>query len=124
MILEGVKCTFFNYPFKIPATIQWENLVRMPTLLNLAAMKAYTLGRRNSWKDYTDLYFMLKAGVSLKDIVTRANELYREQFSEKLFRQQLCFFKDLNPTEKIDFIIPSPPTQKEIKTFLIDQAIS
>ena len=32
----------------------------MPDLLHLAAMKAYALGRRAKWKDYVDLYFILK----------------------------------------------------------------
>ena len=36
-----------------------ENIFRLPSLLTLAAMKAYALGRRSKWKDYVDLYFLL-----------------------------------------------------------------
>ena len=31
-------------------------------------MKAYTLGRRGKWKDYVDLYFILKDYFSFSEI--------------------------------------------------------
>jgi hypothetical protein len=37
----------------------------MPTLLSLAAMKAFSLGRRAKWKDYVDLYFLLRDSLVL-----------------------------------------------------------
>ena len=38
-------------------------------LLDLAAMKAYALGRRSKWKDYVDLYFLyLVIGAKLSKI--------------------------------------------------------
>jgi hypothetical protein len=32
--------------------------ISLPTLLSLAAMKAFALGRRAKWKDYVDLFFI------------------------------------------------------------------
>ena len=37
---------------------------------------------------------------------------------------QLCFFEDIDYTEDVDFVIPNPPTQKEIQKFLCDTAIA
>jgi hypothetical protein len=60
IVINGVKVTFFNYPYKINLDFKFEKL-RMPSLLNLAAMKAYALGGRAKWKDYVDLYFNISS---------------------------------------------------------------
>ena len=36
--------------------------VKILPVKEIAAMKAYTLGRRGTFKDYVDLYFILKDG--------------------------------------------------------------
>ncbi len=48
VVINSVKMTFFQYPFAIEANIVFDNTLRMPDLLILAAMKAYALGRRHS----------------------------------------------------------------------------
>lgn len=60
LIINDVKFTFFSYPYKIEHPIKIESNITIPTLLTLAAMKAFTLGRRSKWKDYVDLYFILR----------------------------------------------------------------
>ena len=59
-LLNGVKLTFFQYPFDVQASKQSDVPFRLPALLDLAAMKAYALGRRSKWKDYVDLYYLTK----------------------------------------------------------------
>lgn len=113
--------TFFEYPFKIEAKNIFENSIRLPDLIDLSAMKAYALGRRSKWKDYVDLYFILKHHFSISQISERATTIYGQLFSEKLFRAQLCYFDDINYSESIDYIVPEVHPG-EIKTFLIDKA--
>ena len=60
LVVNEVKVTFFQYPFQIKANNSFDNIIRLPELLDLAAMKAYALGRRSKWKDFVDLYFLLK----------------------------------------------------------------
>jgi hypothetical protein len=43
VIVNEVKFTFYQYPFKINAIEILEDILRMPALLDLAAMKAYAL---------------------------------------------------------------------------------
>jgi hypothetical protein len=83
-------------------------------------MKAYALGRRSKWKDYVDLYFLLKEKFSLNEISQRASEIYCDLFSDKLFRSQLAYFEDVDYTEEVEYLISNPPTEDEIKRFLID----
>ena len=118
LIVNDVKLTFFQYPFPIQATEQLESYFRLPSLLQLAAMKAYALGRRSKWKDYVDLYFLLKDHFSIEELSTCANSLFGDLYSEKMFRAQLCYFEDVDYTEEVDYLITAPPTDEEIRKAL------
>jgi len=122
MIINKVKVTFYQYPFQIPHDYTFKDIISMPTLLDLIAMKAYALGRRAKWKDYVDLYFTLKDKFSLLEINKRANELFGNLFSEKLFRQQLSYFDDIDSSEEVEFIGEEIPKNK-IKDFLTEVAV-
>ncbi len=122
LTINDVKFTFYQYPFKINAKKEVEDFARMPTLLDLASMKAYALGRRSKWKDYVDLYFILKDYYSISEISDRSKILFGQLFSEKLFRAQLSYFDDIDYSEPVEFVVPSIH-ESEIKEFLIDKAI-
>jgi len=119
--IHDVKFTFFQYPFKVDAKQRFENYARLPELIDLAAMKAYALGRRSRWKDYIDLFYMIRNYYSVRQISARATEIYDQLFSEKLFRAQLSYFNDIDYSEPVEYLIPAVP-EDEIKEFLIDKA--
>lgn len=123
LIVNNVKVTFFQYPFPVEPTAKFETYFRLPSLLQLAAMKAYALDRRSKWKDYVDLYFLLRDHFTIADITVCATRLFGELFSEKMFRSQLCYFDDVDYTEAVDWLIPNPPTDDEIKQTLTEIAI-
>ena len=120
LVVNEVKVTFFQYPFQIKADNVFDNIIRLPELLDLTAMKAYALGRRSKWKDYVDLYFLLKENFSFEEISQRAVEIYGDLFSDKLFRTQLSYFEDVDYSEEVDYIIANPPSDNEIKQYLIE----
>lgn len=121
LIINSVKLTFFNFPYKIDTNINFEGIISMPSLLDLAAMKAYALGGRAKWKDYVDLYFILKDYYNLKEISTRAKEIFQDFFNPKLFREQLSYFDDVDYSEEIEYI-KNAISDDEIRNFLIDVA--
>jgi hypothetical protein len=121
LTINEVKFTFFQYPFKINATEMFDDILRLPKLIDLAAMKAYALGKRSKWKDYVDMYFLLKEQFSVEQITERASEIYGQFFSEKLFRAQLSYFDDIDYSEPVEYLVQSVP-EEEIKSFLIDKA--
>lgn len=46
--INGVKFTFFEYPYPVEANCKFEDTIKLPDLLNLASMKAFAaLGRRS-----------------------------------------------------------------------------
>lgn len=120
LLVGGVKVTFFQYPFPVVPEDRFENVFRLPSLISLAAMKAYALGRRSKWKDYVDLYFLLTQHFTLAEISCKATELFGELFSEKLFRAQLSYFEDIDYTEQVEYLIVNPPTDETIKKELTD----
>ena len=119
--VDGVKLTFFQFPFDIPAKTTFEGM-RMPDLVSLAAMKAYALGRRAKWKDYVDLYFILRDHFSIDAIIKKAEVLFSGLFSPKLFLQQLCYFEDIDYTEEVSFIEGHEVSEQEVKVFLTNIA--
>ena len=124
LVVNDVKLTFFQYPSQIKANNIFEGQIRIPELIDLAAMKAYALRRRSKWKDYVDLFFLLKEQFSFETISQRANAIFGNMFSDKLFRSQLSYFEDIDYTEEVDYMIPNPPTENEIKEFLITVSTS
>jgi predicted nucleotidyltransferase component of viral defense system len=122
LVVNDVKVTFFQYPFPIDPTAKFENCFRLPPLLQLAAMKAYALGRRSKWKDYVDLYFLLLDHFTIVDISAVATQIFGDLYSEKMFRSQLCYFDDVDYTEAVDWLIPNPPTEEQIKQALTEFA--
>lgn len=121
-LINEVKCTFLYYPYPIEHPEYFLDVISLPSLLDLAAMKAFALGRRSKWKDYVDMYFILKEYYSMEQIIERAKFYFPDQISEKLFRNQLAFHKDIDYTEEVDYVIDNPPSDKEIKDFLIEVA--
>ena len=123
LIVNDVKVTFFQYPFPVVPSERFETYFRMPSLLQLAAMKAYALGRRSKWKDYVDLYFLLTQNFTITEISDCAAGLFGELYSEKLFRSQLCYFEDIDYSEQVDYMMPNPPADQDIMVALTDIAV-
>ena len=124
LIINQVKFTFFSFPHKLPLNTEIKGVIKMPDLLTLAAMKAFALGRRAKWKDYLDLYFIIKDFYSVNEIANKASELFGEMFSTKLFKMQLGYFKGINYDEEVTFLIPNPPSEDEVKNFLTEISLS
>ncbi len=124
MLSNGVKITFFSFPYQVPLNSELKGFLKMPDLLTLGAMKAFALGRRSKWKNYLDLYFILKFHFSFKEVANKAKEIFKDEFIEKQFIAQLSYFKGINHEEEVTFLIPNPPTEEEVKIFLSDISLS
>jgi hypothetical protein len=122
LMINGIKITFLSFPYQIDHPVSVEQYIKTPTLLTLSSMKAFALGRRAKWKDYVDLYFILRDYYTIREIRDEADKNFGELFSEKLFREQLAFHKDIDYSEPVDFLKPAL-SDAEIKQFLIDKAI-
>ena len=124
ILIKGVKITFFHYPFNIKFKENFGYSIKMPDLLTLAAMKSYALGMRNKWKDYVDLYFIIKDFYSIKEIIKKTKDIFKGEFNERMFRTQLSYFKDVNYQEKIIWLKGFETNDEIIKKQLIKFSLS
>lgn len=122
--VRSVKFTFFNFQHPIPFTEPVEKIITMPNLLTIAAMKAYALGYRSKWKDYVDLYFIMRDFHTFRDIVGQAQKLFPFEFNERLFREQIGFFDDINYKEEVTYKSGFAVPDEAVKKFLSDVSVS
>ncbi len=120
---NDVQLTFYNYPFAIPYDVPFDDVIRVPSLLTLATMKVFALGKRAKWKDYVDLYFILQKH-SFGEIVKQSEQIFKGEFSEKLLREQLSYHADIDYTEEVVYKDGYFVDTDEIKKKLIDISIS
>lgn len=99
---DDTKVTFLYYPFKPYNQIlkSENNLAIFPTS-EIALQKAYTIGRRGEYRDYFDLYSILKNNYSsLKQVISGAKKVYGSVFDEKIFLEQLVYKTEPLPNPK------------------------
>jgi hypothetical protein len=123
-LIQETKITFFFFPFDVQHPLSWEKgEITLPSIKDLGAMKAYALGRRSKWKDYVDLYFILKFHLSFNELLQRTKTIFSGHFNSKLFREQLCYFDDMDYSESIDYL-GDAPSDDEIRHFLEKTAVA
>ena len=120
---SGVEVTFTHHPYPLLQKPIKTASIPLFHLDDLAANKAYTIGRRGAWRDYVDLFILLRW--ELYDIFTLiklATRKFTGEFNDKLFLEQLCYFKDVElvPTK----FLKKNYTADEIKSFLEQQVES
>lgn len=101
---KKIQVTLFRYQFSPLYPLVKTDSLPLFDLRDLAADKAYTLGRRPAWRDYVDLFFLLKnRHISLEKIIQDAQKKFGFRFAPKLFLEQLSYFDDIE-NFKIEFI--------------------
>lgn len=56
--------------------------------------------RQTNLKDYVDLYFLLKEGITnLEQIVELCEKKYGDEFNRRLFLEQMVYSKDIEEAE-------------------------
>ena len=123
ILVMGIKLTFLRYPFAIKAVKNFDNIINLPDLLTLSAMKAYTLGRRAKWKDYVDLFFIIKDHYPIKEIIARAKDIFGPEFNEKNFRAALSYFKDIDYSEQVEFLPGFQVADKVVQKKLVELSL-
>ncbi len=102
----GVKITCLHYPFPLLDQVISTPVIPLAGVRDIAAMKAYALGRRQSLKDYIDLYVILSRNlVSLPALLADSRAKYGDLFNDRVFLEQLLYTADLEP-EAIDWLMP------------------
>lgn len=117
---DEIGVTFVWYYYKPLYPLVKTSSLSLASVRDIVADKAFTIGRRATWRDYVDLFFLLKERVlNLPKVIRLAERKFRGEFNEALFLQQLVYFKDLNVSQ-IDFL-ERAPSSSEIQKFLEEE---
>jgi hypothetical protein len=120
VLINGVKVTFLKYPFPIINKLVKNNGLKMLDIAELAATKAYTIGRRGSLKDYVDIFFIISGGfIGLDGIIELAEKKYGHEFNSRLFLEQLVYLNDVEE-EKLLFL-KKTVNKKQLENFFIKE---
>lgn len=115
-----VDITLLYYPYKPVFPKVMTSSLPLYAVGDIAADKAYTVGRRAVWRDYVDLFFILKQElVDIFEMVKLGEQKFGVEFNPKLFLEQLIYFEDIE-ISKISFV-KEEPSILEIQHFLIKQ---
>ena len=112
LVIDGVKVTFFNYPYQTIYSLVSYGEIKLASVLEIALMKSFSIGKRLSYKDYVDWHFMLAGNyVSLSAVIEGAKRKFGADFNDRLFLGQLVSMEDI-PFQKIDFLEESVSKEK------------
>lgn len=114
--VNGVSLSFIFYPFPVIQSLKEFQGVAMLSVSEIGATKAYTLGRRATYKDYVDLYYLIaERYVTLSELLSLAQKKYKHDFDPRLFLEQLLYLEDVQDT-KVTFL-KKPVTKQALQSF-------
>ncbi len=110
LLLNGVKVTFFNaqWEFLRPKKIERFNLA---TIEAISAMKVNVMFLRAKYRDYYDLYCLVKDEMGLREIFEHSQNIV-EGINFKLFAIALLYIDDIED-DNIEYLEPIEKISKE-----------
>lgn len=90
----GLHFVYYWFPL-LKKTIPTTSL-SLASVEDISADKAHTIGRRAEWRDYADLFFILKYNILPFDtVISNAQKKYGPEFNIRLFLEQLTYWGDI-----------------------------
>ena len=118
--LDNTQLTFVKYSYPLLFKLITYQGIKLLSVPEIAATKAYTVGRRITFKDYVDLYFILRGKfVSLEKIINICKKKYKDEFNDRLFLEQLVYLEEVEEAP-IQFL-KKPVTKKEMTRFFKEE---
>ncbi len=118
---EGIEITFLYYWYPHIRSLVPTASLSLASVDDIIADKAHTLGRRALWRDYIDLFVVMKKhDMNIEQIIILASQKFAGEFVKEQFLEQISYFDDV-AVVPVEFITQSY-SPKEIKKFLTNQA--
>ncbi len=123
-MIDYTKTSFLQYqpPLLYPTTDYHS--VQIAGLVDIALMKLVAIANRGSNKDFVDLYFICKTGMTLNRLIF---ELFPLKFGDKSYSQyhlvrSLGYFDDAEKEPPLDMLLDL--NWQEVKYFFTNEAIN
>jgi len=113
--INGVSVSFVYYPFPPLLPLVQLGPLSALSVSEIAATKAYAIGRRRELKDYIDLFTIFSQRLANpKDTISLAKQKFGDAFNARLYLEQLLDFKNIPQDKPVNFL-GSAPTQTEMQ---------
>jgi len=97
---EGIKFSLFIYKYPLVLPPLKHFLLNIADIRDIAAMKIDAVATRGAKRDFIDLYFILKSGYGLNELLKFYDKKYGKLASNLIHIQKsLVFFNDAEPDE-------------------------
>jgi len=120
---DNIQITFLWYYYPLLFPMVSSNYISLASVKDIILDKAHTIGRRAVWRDYVDIFFVLKNNLmTLSEIIDFAPKKFKGEFVASQFLEQLCYFKDvvIVPIEFISESFSSAEIQSYLTTAVDD----
>ncbi|HOK57314.1 MAG TPA: nucleotidyl transferase AbiEii/AbiGii toxin family protein [bacterium] len=100
IIVKNTHLSFFYYPYKlIRKPVEMENIL-VASIEDISAMKIISIVQRGNYRDFIDIYFLMKI-FGIKKLINWLKEKYLN-YSTFLILKGLIYFEDADKTVKED----------------------
>ena len=117
---EKIRFSLFTYPYPVLFPLGTYLGVPVLDLRDIAAMKIAAIGSRGIKRDFIDLYFMCRSGISLEDGLSLYQRKFGESASQRIHLQKsLIYFADAEMGELPRMLVYLE--WKQVKKYFEDQ---
>jgi len=120
-VVSGVKFSFYacNRYSPIEHVIEYRNNLRLADIEAIGAMKIEVMLRRSNFRDYYDIYSILKHGVGLQALITKALKYSQHQLHTKNILAILTNGQRFSHDERFPLMLPTYDVNaKEIEEYI------
>jgi len=120
-LVSGVKFSFYasNRFSPVENAVKYRNNLRFADIEAIGAMKMEVMLRRSNFRDYYDIYSILKQGVSIQTLITKSLNYSQHQLHTKNILAMLTNGQRFSQDEKFRQMLPKyDVSAKEIEGYI------
>ena len=115
--IEGVKVSFFHYPYPFIEKMVTFKSIRVANLVDIASMKLVAIVQRGCKRDFVDLFFIFKEIPFFRIAENMVERFGKEMVNPALIGKSLVFFQDAEYEPEPRYTRGNKTPWKEIKDF-------
>lgn len=119
---DNLKISFYSnqlYRSPVDKAIVFLNNIKIPNIEILGVMKLEVMLRRSSFRDYYDLYSILREGISLKSMINKATVYSNHILKTKDILNFISDGGNFKRDKQFDLLLPQyPVSEREIEDFI------
>lgn len=117
---EKIRFSLFTYPYPVLFPLIPYLKVPLLDLRDIAAMKMAAVGSRGIKRDFIDLYFICRSGISVEEVFSLYQRKYGDSASQRIHLQKsLVYFADAEMGEMPKMLVDVK--WEQVKTYFEDQ---